>query len=79
MKRTTREAARGSRGSTEKRYLALLSDWTHSLRDGIELRNEAQGHQGKTSFLTFKNNPIPCHGHDENDKDGEWDNKIIKI
>jgi hypothetical protein len=43
--------------------------------------NEARGssHRGKTSFLTFKYNPIPCHIDDDDDKNGEQNNKIIKI
>jgi hypothetical protein len=50
MKRSTREAARGLRGSTKKRYSAPLSDGTLSLRDGLETRNEAQTSGGKLHF-----------------------------
>jgi hypothetical protein len=50
MKRTTRKAARGSRGSTGKRVLALLSDATPLFWDGVETSHEVQATGGKLHF-----------------------------
>jgi hypothetical protein len=69
MKRNTAGAARGSRGSAEKRALALLGDGTPLFHDGVETRHEAQAAEGKLHFSLFFSTPYF--------NDGPY--KIIKI